>query len=785
MLRNYVKITLRDIKKYKGYSFINIAGLAVGLFCCILILLWVYDERSYDRFHDNSDQIYRVTLLDPNVGLDKAVAVTPLPLVPALKREIPEITYASRISPSSMEFQYQDSRFEERGLLVSSDFLNIFSFPFVQGNPDQALTNLDRIVISEEMAKKIFGNDDPMGQTLKSQRGDEFTVTGVIKDIPHQSHLQFEFLINFRYLEQKGMDFNRWSNISFFTYVMLEKNVSVQEVNQKITECHNSHIPDLKVIYKLQLLKHIYLGPVYMFDIALHGNRQSVIAFSLIAAAILAMACINFINLSTARSSRRIIEVALRKVVGANRIMLIRRFMAESMLMTIIATMLAFGALVLFLPVFNTLSGKQLTLAALMNKQMLFSILGMVAFAGLASGAYPSFHLSSLLPVKALKGTSKMSTRSSFLRKMLIIFQYSITIAVIIGVLAAEKQLSFMRNKDLGYDKTQLLVVPMKREMPRQHETLKQRLLQIPNVASAAATSNLPTHLQSASLVDEWEGKSIEGGVHLKILWVDQDYLKTFDMEMAEGRYFSKERASDQSGFILNQAAIKEMGMESPIGKRAVINDTEGPIIGVVKDFHFRSLHHVIEPMVFIFEPSLFYRMVIKLKPHALKTSETLQNIEALWKEFAPDQQFNYSFLDDELNRLYQSEQLMGTLFRYFSGLTIFIACLGLLGLVSFKAEQRTKEIGIRKVLGATVPGIVWLLSKEFTKWILISNIIAWPIAYYAMHEWLQSFAYRTNLGIGIFILSGLAAFVIALLTVSYQSIKSALADPVDSLRYE
>jgi ABC-type antimicrobial peptide transport system permease subunit len=786
MLKNYLKTAIRNIRRQKLYSLINISGLAVGLVCCMLILLWVHDEWSYDRFHKHADQIHRAIIVDPNVGLDKSLAVTPIPLAPAIKNEIPEITHATRISPSEMRFVVQDSRFDERGLLVSPDFFKIFSFPFIQGDPEKIMTDLNTVAISEKTAKKFFGTIDPIGQILRTERGPEFLITGVFQDTPSQSHLRFDYLMNFRHLEQMGRDLNRWMDVSFYTYLMLEKNASIQNVIQKITECHNTHLPDLKVTYRLQPLKQLYLDPPFMFDnIALHGSRQSVIIFSIIAVAILIIACINFINLSTARAVRRSMEVGLRKVVGAKRSQLIRQFFSESALVTIMASLLAFGGMALFLPAFNTLVSKQISAAILKNGFVLFGFLSIILLAGLGSGTYPALYLSSFQPVKVIKRAPSQSMRGSLLRKMLIVFQFTLTIVVMTYVLTLEKQLRYIRQMDLGYDKSHLLAVPMQRDMARQYETVKQELLQSPNILNATATANLPMHLQSATLVEEWEGKATEAKVHLKILWVDEDYVKTFRMEMAEGNFFSKERSSDQYGFVLNQAAVRAMALEDPIGKRAIINETEGYVIGVVKDFHFRSLHHAIEPMVFINEPVLFYNMVIRLAPNALRAQKTIQYVETLWKKFAPDNPFIYSFLDKQLNSLYHGEQLMGTIFRCFSGLTIFIACFGLLGMASFTAEQRTKEIGIRKVLGASVPGIVGSLVREFTKWVVLANLLAWPVAYYFMNKWLQNFAYRTGLSIWIFLLSGLAALGIALFTVSYKSIKAATANPVDSLRYE
>jgi hypothetical protein len=566
---------------------------------------------------------------------------------------------------------------------------------------------------------------------------------------------------------------------------MLDQNADVRQAARKITECHNTHLPELETTYQLQSLKRIYLDPPYMFDMAVHGSRQSVIAFSIIAVAILFIACINFINLATARAARRSVEVGLRKVVGAKRGQLVRQFLSESIVVTVVASLLALVTVVLLLPAFNTLVNKQISLAILKEGFVIFGLVSIVLFTGLVSGTYPAIFLSSFQPIRALKGAHGKSIRESLLRKSLIVLQFTLTVFVMTGVLSVEKQLRYIRQLDLGYDKSHLLVVPMPREMRPRYESLKQELLRDPNILSATATANLPMHLNSGTVVEEWEGKTSEKKIHLKILWVDEDYVKTFRMEMAEGDFFSRERSTDRNGFVLNQAAVRAMELESPIGKRVVISRTEGYIIGVVKDFHFRSVHHVIEPMVFINRPERFHNMVARLAPDTLRTKDTIVHVETLWKKMAPEYPFTYSFLDDRLNSLYRGEQLMSTLFRWFSGLTIFIACIGLFGMASFTAEQRTKEIGIRKVLGASVPGIVGMLIREFSKWVIISNVIAWPVAYYFMNRWLANFAYRTELGIGIFLASAALALGIALLTVSYQSIRAAAANPVDSLRYE
>lgn len=785
MLRNYLKVTLRNIRRQKVYSLINILGLAVGLTCCILILLWVQDEKSYDRFNEHADRIYRIITVDKSGGANPYFAVTPLPMAPAVKDEFPEILFAARTTARTMKLYNGENGIDEKGLLVSPDFLNMFTFRFLGGDPENALTSPGKIVISEKMAKRHFGSEDPLGQILNTRGGSEFVISGIFQDIPRQSHINFDYLVNFRRLEKGGMDLNRWQNISFYTYVMLEKGARFQEVAQKITKLSEAHLPELKPTFQLQPLTKLYLDPPYKFDNVDHGSKQSVIFFSLIAAAILIIACINFVNLSTARSSRRSLEVGLRKVIGARRSVLIRQFFGESLFVVITATCLALLGVILLLPNFNSITGKDFTLQIFTHRQFLLSLLGIVTFTGAASGAYPAFLLSSFQPAKIFRGTFRISSRKALLRKTLIVFQFALTIAVIIGVLITEKQVRYLNQKDLGYEKSNLMTVYMGRTMARQYETVKQKLLQNPNILKATATANLPIRLQSGSVVNDWEGKSIEGNLHFNLLWVDHDYLETFNMELAEGNFFNKESSSDRYGFVLNQAAVAAMGLDSPLGKRAVINRTEGIIIGVVKNFHFRSLHHIIEPVALINEPGAFYSMVIRLKPELVDYQGSIGYIKDLWKEFAPDLTFNYIFLEDILKQVYKGEQILGRIFIYFAGLAIFIACLGLLGIASFTAEQRTKEIGIRKVLGASTGSLIALLLQEFLKWVIISNVIALPVAYLVMSKWLQNYAYHTTLTAGIFLAASLSALILALLTVSYQSIRAGLANPVDSLRHE
>ncbi|UCE43114.1 MAG: ABC transporter permease [Candidatus Aminicenantes bacterium] len=785
MLKNYIKIALRNIRRQKLYSSINILGLAVGLASSILIFMWVQDEKSYDRFHTHADRIFRVTISDDQTGPDQGYAVTPIAMAPAIKQEIPEILYAARTSVRFMKLSHDENVFKEKGLFVSPDFLRMFSFNLLEGNPDAALSSPDQIVISEKLAQKHFGTQEALGRILRTEDGSDVTITGVFQNIPRQSHLYFDFLINFERHAKNGLELNRWQNISFYSYIMLEKGADPRVVAQKIIDISKKHLADLEPTFALQPLLKIHLDPPLKFDNVAHGSRQSVALFSIVALSILLIACFNFINLSTARSSRRALEVGLRKVIGARRSVLVRQFWGEALFLTSIAACLALLGIVLILPSFNSITGKDFAIRLIIEQKFLLPFLGITIFTGLASGSYPAFLLSSFQPAKIFRGRSRMSAKGSHLRKVLVVSQFALTVAILTAVLVTAKQLNFLQNKDLGYDKTNLMAVRMKRTMVRQREILKQKLLANPNILSASATANLPTTIQSGSVVEEWEGKSTDAKIHFKLLWVDTDYLETFGIELTEGRFFSKEHAADQSGFVLNRAAVKAMGLENPVGKRVVINRTEGHIIGVVKDFHFRSLHYVIEPVALIHAPSTFYTMVIKLHPNMRDPQAAITYVESLWKEFAPEDVFLYAFLEDALNRLYQKEETLGQLIRYFSALAFFVTCLGLVGIASFTTEQRTKEIGIRKVLGASSGGLVVLLLRDFVKWVVIANILALPVAYLIMSGWLQNYAYHIPLSFGLFFVPCVITVSITLLTVGHQTFRASLANPTESLRYE
>ena len=785
MIKNYLKIALRNIKKHTWYSFINIAGLAIGMTCCILILLWVQDELSYDRFHENASDIYRV-IQDINFADHSTTwTITQGPLGPSLKKDFPEIINATRITGRGFRLTYNDRSFDEVVVMADPSIFEMFSFPLIKGNPATALSDPNSIVLNAEMAEKYFGDENPIGKTIQADNEYDFLVSGVLKKIPHNSHLQFDFIIPFIFGRELNYTVDRWGNSQFRTYVQIQKGIPVQEVIQKIS----GYLYEKPTIEKdarlnLQPLTRIHLHSNYEFDTA-HGDITYVALFSLVAFFILFIACSNFMNLATARSGNRAKEVGMRKVAGAHRSSIIKQFFGESILLAFIALFFSLILVKLLLPAFNNLAAKELSLNISGNLLGLLMLFGIALLTGIISGSYPAFFLSSFQPVKVLKGSLRSGQKGSVFRKILVVTQFSLTILLIICTGIVQNQLNYLRNKKLGYDKEHLIYMGMRGDMRAEFDPLKNELLINSNILGITASSNVPTYGYTFSnSLWRWEGQNPDEETLMRAVFIDYDYFKTFGMEIAEGRSYSKDFSTDTTeAIIVNEAAVKAMRMESPLGKRLSLNEQNYQIIGVVKNYNFRSLRQRIDPLILLFNPQASRVLFAKLKSDNI--SQTIGYIEKIREKFAPVYPFNYHFLDEALDDLYRSEERVGTIFRCFSVLAIFISCLGLFGLASFMAEQRTKEIGIRKVLGATVSNIVLLLTKEFTKWILVANIIVWPIAYYATNKWLQGFAYRTTIGLWIFILAAAMVLLIALLTVSYQSFKAATANPIDSLKYE
>ena len=780
MFINNFKLSLRNIKKHKIYTLINVSGLAVGLACCMLLLLWVQDELSYDRFHEHGRHIYRViekNIYDSGITYSSS---TPAPVAPLVKSQAPEVAAFARLWLETITYKYGEKSFPLHSGIIDPAFLSIFSFPLLKGDPETALANPTSILLTQESAEKIFGPEDPLGKTLVFS-GKDLAVTGILADIPRNSHLKFACLVPLSLAEELGFKLDNWGDSRFASYIQLHDKASGSEVIPKIKDLYKTHAPgDSKSELLLQPLSKIYL-----FGLNRTGPIAYVYIFSLVAFFCLLLAGINFINLTTARSAQRAKEIGLKKVVGANRWQIIRQLMSETLFLTLISLALAALTVTLILPIFNQLSGKNITL----NLQN-YPILGLGLFlitlmTGLLAGSYPAFFLSSFKPVKTLKGISYMEVQGGAprLRKALVVFQFALSTALIICTTIINSQLNYMRHLDLGIDIADIVCVHVD-NLEEDYAMLKSELQQNPHILNVTATSFPPAYYSVGTAGAFWEGKEKGQRIFMALSMVDFDTFDTFKLQMAAGRPFQKELATDATqAFIVNETAVKAMGMHDPVGKKFSWNRRNGRIIGVVKDFHNRSLHQEIQPFAFLISPPWYSYLSIRINPAA--SAEALQFLENKWKELRPGQDFSNFFLDSYVDGFYRSEQRMEKVIQYFTIIAIFISCLGLFGLATFSAGQRTKEIGIRKVLGASASGIIMMLSRDFTKRILLANVMAWPAAYYFMRIWLQNFAYRTSIEIWQFLMAAGLAMLIALVTVSYQSIRAALANPVNSLRYE
>jgi len=777
MFTNYFKMALRFIKKRKAFSFINILGLAVSMACCLFITLWIFDELSFDKFHTDSDQIYQV------LGNGR-ISSTPLPLAAALKETFPEVIHASRCEGiGGPLFRRGDKAFYENGVaVVDPDFFKIFSFPFLRGDPNTAMEDMYSIVISEKIANKFFPGEDPLGKVLTVNDELDLTVRGVMKDIPQNSTLRFDIAFHYdiriAHFTPPGADPNSWGWWSPSTFLKLQKDVSIAAFDQKITTFFQSKFEkgnDDEALAALPFTERRFF---------FWNTQQFIMIYSVIAIFIVLMSCINFINLSTARSANRACEIGIRKVVGAFRKNLIFQFLGESFFLTLAALVTALLIVSTVLPFFNSLTGKQITADSLYQPSILLIMFGLVLFTAIASGSYPALILSSFKPIQVMKGHLNLGSSGSGFRKILVVFQFSISIILIVGTGVVYKQLNYIKTKDIGYAKDQLITISLKGESRRSYDILKNRLNADSRILGVTGMADDLPNFWSTSSTAEWEGKDTTKEIHIGFNFVDYDVAKTLGIELVEGRDFSKEFMADaESGYLVNEELAKLMGVKSAVGRPFKEFGKAGNIIGVFKNTHFQPLTNQINPLYFQLNPARISNLVLRVPTENMPA--TIQFIKETWEEIIPLYPFEYRFVDADFDRAYVNIERMGRLANVFTLFAIFIACLGLFGLASFTAEQRSKEIGIRKVLGASLPGIVVLLSREFTKWVLVANLIGWPVAYLVMHRWLQNFAYRVNMGIGIFILSGLAALTIALVAISYQTIKAATSNPVDSLRYE
>jgi putative ABC transport system permease protein len=785
MFKNYIKIAMRKIKHHKGQSFINIAGLATGMASCIIIGLWVLDELNYDRFHENASSICRVESNQNFMGRTLHIYTSPHPLGPALKAEIPEIEDSTRAQPQGVQLlRYMDKVFEEYAVWsVDPSFLKMFTFPMIQGDPENALSGTSSLVMTERLATKFFGDGNPIGKVINVAQTTDFTVTGVLEDIPRNSSLQFDVLIPYKYLDSIGRTNDDFTNNQTYTWVQLHSGVTTKEVSAKISGFIRTKAPrSLMVLELLPLTKvHLYTYRGYEKNLAV----QSVYFFSIIAIFVLIIACINFMNLSTARSANRAREVGLRKVVGAFRSQLIRQFYVESLCFAFLALGLAVATVSVVLPAFGSLAGKEMSWNATGAGILVLGLAGIALLTSLVSGSYPAFFLASFQPVNTLKGKLKSGTGNAVFRRTLVVVQFVLSTALIIGTLVVSKQMSFIKNRNLGWDKEQVIAIPMRSYSRPSLETLKAQLANTPGILNVAVATQKPSFTSWSSSGFDWEGKDPSLEVNVTYMGADDGYVGTMGMTIAQGRNFSKEFPTDKTeGFLINEELARLMGHENPIGKSFSFWNQKGKIIGVIKNFHFQPLRNKIEPLVIQWSQLNWTNFLfLRIAPEGI--AETIGTVQGTWEKILSDIPFSYQFLDEDFASMYRSEERTGTLLKIFTAMAIMVACLGLFGLASFAAEQRTKEIGIRKVLGASAQGIVAFMCREFLILIGLANLIAWPVAYFAMSRWLHNFAYRIEISVWTFGLSASLALTIALLTISYQSIKAATANPVDSLRYE
>lgn len=798
MFKNFLVVMLRNMKKHKIYTLINVLGLAVGMASVILIALFIRMELSFDRYHEKVDRICRLEAILTLGEKDNPIASTNFAPSRVMRDDYPEVESSVRFVPRRSVLVEQGSAafYEEKIYYAEETVFDVFTYPMIKGDPSTALTRANTIVMSEEMAAKYFGDENPIGRTLTLNSTTDFEVTGVIEDVPKNSHLVFDMLISYETFRQARPQIaDEWrSYFGCYSYVLLAEGTDYRQLEAKLPAMKEKYVGDsmksagADVQYFLNPITNIHLHSHKRHEAAGNSDIMYVYIFGVVAVFILLMACINFMNLATARSATRAGEIGMRKVLGADRRQIIGQFYAESIFYSLVSLVAGVLIAMLALPMFNSLASRELSLSLSSTPWLIPALAGLAVFVGLVAGSYPAIMLSRFKPISVLKAASNAHTASSGFRRVLVVAQFAISIALIVATFVVIDQLNFMKNRDLGFDKEQVVVIPIReRSMPRQIETIKDELKRQSGVISACASSHVPGGNSSGgSFVPEGmaDGESIMMNVHN----IDEDYVEVMGMQLVAGRSFSKEMPADSAqSLMVNEAAVRQAGWDDPIGK--TIYNAGDPdqfkrnVVGVVKDFHYKSLHMVIEPLFITLDRGFYRYLFVRVGPGDV--SGTLASLENVIKTFDPDRPFEYYFLDDSFDRLYRVEEKLQKIFYNFTGLAIFIACMGLFGLASFAAEQRTREIGIRKVLGSSVSGIVILLTKEFTKWVLLANLLAWPAAWYGLTKYLDHFAYSTNLKWYMFLVSGALALIIALVTVSIQTAKAARANPVEAIKYE
>ena len=810
MLKNYFKIAFRNLMKHKFISGINLFGLTVGIACCLLILSYILHELSYDKYHKQAENIYRVNRTFYNAetkAVNLALGAVAPPIGPLLQNDFSDIKKMSRVlQVGNIAFRYEDKRFNERDLYFADEnFFDLFDVAVTKGNKDKALDEPYSVMLSEETAKKYFGTDDPLDKMVKIDNQISAKITGVFKGFPSNSHFHPEIMVSFNTLKDTAIYGEEqlrtnWGNNSFFTYLLLPDNFNAKKLEAQFPAFLDRHFPQNATnrfkpsqwtSLSLTKLTDIHLYSHKDDELEENGDIKRVYIFSAIALFVLLIACINYMNLSTARSVLRAKEIGVRKTIGAGKKELVAQFLTESVFVAWVATLLAFAITWIALPWLNELSGLQLSFGSLLKPGIILPLLAVPFIVGVFSGLYPALFLSSFQPVKVLKGIVNVGGNSFSLRKALVVFQFAVSIILMISTIVVFQQLGYMQNKSLGFDRNHVIILNYNSALAETYDGFRNELLANASIKDIGRSSRIPTgRLLDASGAQIKRGDSlVPSSAEIKSVGGDDGFLSTYGVKVIAGRNFSRQRGLlDTSAFLINEAALKALGLPSPqaaIGKEFQYGRRKGEIVGVFNDFHFESMHERILPIAFSMPINQTSYGQISIKIAGNNIPGALTHIENTWKKFLPEIPYEYNFLDDNFDRLYEAEQRQGSVFIVFAFIAIFIACLGLFGLSAFAISQRVKEIGIRKVLGADVSSIVGLLSKDFLKLVLVAAIIAFPVAWYAMHQWLQDFAYRIGISWWVFLLAAIIATIIAFVTISFQSLKAATANPVKNLRTE
>jgi len=817
MFKNYLKVAFRNIIRHKTYTFINIAGLAVGIACCAVIIIYVKNELTYDSYHNDAERIYRIATHKISAIGESRSSSTPGPLGPALEENFPQVELAVRIIPpfenkDNVLVQRKNNLFyETRIWFADPEVFQMFHIPFRQGDPATALSHPRTVILTENMAAKYFGNEDPIGKTLKIEldydyycpvQNEDFLVTGIIENPPGNTHFKYDMFISMATMQSHLPWLNEnWLEHHYkYTYIKLDPNADavefekqIQIMAQRFSKAYTEEYNREFQLYEffLQRVTDIHMGSNQYGELEAPGNWYYIYIYSIIALLILLIGCMNFMNLSASISTTRIKEVGLRKVVGARWKQLASQFLAESFFITICAFIIAFCLVEFFLPLFNSLANTELTIAGLKHPVVLIALVGLLVFVGLGAGGYPAFILTKFKPTSILRGRLAPTSRGSFIQNGLIIGQFAISILLAVCTLTVFHQLNYMKGSALGFEREQKIVIPVKSNLSflrNEYESIKNEFLQHGNISGATVSSGVPGQ-QSGGYYMKRQDVPDPEPLRFQVITVDYDFISEFGLNVIAGREFQRKAGNDIAGaFLINETGAKKLGFNNPGGAlgqelHAHYHGLTKTVVGITADFHYHGMQEIVEPLVLDIENSLFKKITLTVKPTDLQS--TIPFIEDKWTELFPGVPFEYAFLDEIFDRQYRYEEQTGRVLAIITSIGLVIACLGLVGLASFTTLRRKKEIGIRKVLGASVSSIVNLLSREFTKWVLLANIIAWPIAWYAMNQWLENFAYRIEISWWVFVLAGGVALVVALLTVSWQAINAALANPVESLRYE